>query len=193
MPEQTVDPVVAAAQVVGALQTIVSRNVAPRDTAVVSVTTIHAGTAFNVIPQTVEMTGTIRTFDNGVRQKVVRRFEQITRSVAEALGCQVQVDVKRMTPALLNDQAITSTVQDAARRVLSGSDLDTAGYITMGAEDMAFMQEKVPGCFFFIGSNDRSRNLDYGHHHPKFDFDEDALIHGAALMASAALDVLNTK
>ncbi|MGE5373550.1 MAG: M20/M25/M40 family metallo-hydrolase, partial [Bacteroidota bacterium] len=144
-------------------------------------------------PQTAELTGTIRTFNTGVRQKVLQRFEQIARGVGEALGCQVSVDIQRMTPALLNDEDITSTVQDSARRLLASSDLDTAGYITMGAEDMAFMQEKVPGCYFFVGSNDKSRHLDYGHHHPKFDFNEEALVHAAALMASAAVDVLHSK
>lgn len=193
IPQQTVDPIVAAAQIINSLQTIVSRNVAPLETAVVSVTTVNAGTAFNVIPQTAELTGTIRTFDNGVRQRVVERFEKIARGVGEALGCQVEVNVKRMTPALINDEAVALTVQEAARRVLSESDLDTSGYLTMGAEDMAFMQEKVPGCYFFVGSNDRSRHLDYGHHHPKFDFNEEALIRASALMAAAAVDVLNSK
>jgi amidohydrolase len=193
IPQQTVDPVVAAAHIINALQTIVSRNVAPLETAVVSVTTINAGTAFNVIPQTAELTGTIRTFDIGVRQRVIERFGQIARGVGEAMGCQVDVDVKRMTPALINNDSIASTVQDAARRVLSASDLDTDGYITMGAEDMAFMQEKIPGCYFFVGSNDKARHLDYGHHHPRFDFDEEALIRASALMASAAMDVLKAK
>ena len=190
VPHATVDPVVAAATIVNALQSIVSRNVAPLETAVVSVTTIHGGTAFNVIPQEVMLEGTIRTFDSGVRQKVVERFEQIARGVGEGLGCQIEVDIKRLTPALVNNDSVTAQVQETARRVLSESNLDTAGYITMGAEDMAFMLEKVPGCFFFIGSNDKARHLDYGHHHPKFDFDEEALVRGAALMAAAAMDVL---
>ena len=189
-PHATIDPIVASAHIINALQTIVSRNVAPLATAVVSVTTVHAGTAFNVIPQTAELTGTIRTFDGGVRQRVVERFEQIARGVGEALGTQVEVNIKRMTPALVNDNAITSKVQNAARRVLSESNLDTSGYITMGAEDMAYMQDKVPGCYFFIGSNEPARHLVYGHHHPKFDFDEQALINGVALMASAAADLL---
>lgn len=193
IPQQTIDPVVAAAQIVSALQTIVSRNVAPLETAVVSVTTVQAGTAFNVIPQTAELTGTIRTFESAVRQKVVQRFEQIARGVGEALGCQVDVEVKRMTPALINDETISIAVQSTARRVLSGSDLETTGYLTMGAEDMAFMQEKVPGCYFFVGSNDKARQLDYGHHHPKFDFNEDALVRASALMAAAAMDVLNAR
>jgi amidohydrolase len=168
----------------------VSRNVGPLETAVVSVTTIHGGTAFNVIPQEVTLEGTIRTFDKRVRQMVVERFEQVTKGVGEALGCQVEVQTKRLTPALVNDDTLAGKVQQTAAQVLSESNLDTAGYLTMGAEDMAFMQEKVPGCYFFIGSNDAARHLDYGHHHPKFDFDEEALARGAALMASAAADIL---
>ena len=191
LPQATLDPIAAAAQIVTALQTIVSRNVSPLETAVVSVTTVNSGTAFNVIPQTAELTGTIRTFDPAVRQKVVTRFEAIARGIGEALGCQVEAEVKRMTPALINDEKITSKVQNVARHVLSESDLQTAPYITMGAEDMAFMQEKVPGCYFFVGSNDKARHLDYGHHHPKFDFNEEALVRASALMASAAVDVLN--
>jgi amidohydrolase len=190
IPNAAIDPVVAAANIVNALQSIVSRNVAPLDPAVVSVTTIRGGTAFNVIPQEVTLEGTIRTFDNGVRQKVVERFEQIVHGVGEGMGCQIEVNIKRLTPALVNNDLVTTQVQEAARRVLPESNLDTASYITMGAEDMAFMLEKVPGCFFFIGSNDKARHLDYGHHHPKFDFDEEALVRGSALMAAAAMTVL---
>ncbi len=192
IPDRAVDPVVAAANMVNALQTIVARNVAPLETAVVSVTNVHGGTTFNVIPQEVKLEGTIRTFDNGVRQRVVERFEQIVRGVAAGMGCQVEVEVKRITPALINDDSLTSRVQDTARRLLSQSNLDS-GYQTMTAEDMAFMQEKVPGCYFLVGSNDRSRRLDYGHHHPKFDFNEEALARGAALMAAAATDLLGTQ
>ena len=190
IPDAAVDPIVAAANFVNALQTIVSRNVSPLDTAVVSVTSIHGGTAFNVIPPEVRLEGTIRTFDHAVRQRVVERFEQIARGVAEGMGCQVDVEIKRITPALVNDEALASRVRETAQRVLSASTLDLE-YQTMTAEDMAFMQEKVPGCYFFVGSNDRARGLDYGHHHPKFDFNEEALIRGAALMAAAAMDILN--
>src|SRR5215213_4478567 len=193
LPQNTMDPVVASAHIINALQTIVSRNIAPLETAVVSVTTVNAGTAFNVIPQTADLTGTIRTFDPNVWQKVVDRFEQIARGVGEAMGCQVEVSVKRMTPALINNEEIAAIVQDSARRALPESELDTACYATMGAEDMSFLLEKVPGCFFFVGSNDKSRHLDYGHHHPKFDFNEEALLRGSALMAAAAVDLLNEK
>jgi amidohydrolase len=192
IPDAAVDPIVAAATMVNALQTIVARNVSPLDTAVVSVTNIHGGTTFNVIPQEVSLEGTIRTFDSGVRQKLVERFEKIVRGLGEAMECQVEVDIKRITPALVNNASITSKVQDTAQRVLAASMLDVE-YQTMTAEDMAFMQEKIPGCYFFVGSNDKERGLDYGHHHPKFDFNEEALIRGSALMAAAAIDVLNAK
>ncbi len=190
-PHLTIDPVVAAAHIINALQTIVSRNVAPLQSAVISVTTVHSGTAFNVIPQTAEMTGTIRTFDRDVRARVVERFEQVAKSIGGALGCQVQVEVQQVTPALVNDPAVATRVQQVARGMLPGSKLETSGYLTMGAEDMAFMQEKVPGCYFFVGSNNKEKHLDYGHHHPKFDFDEDALPRAAGLMAAAAADLLH--
>jgi amidohydrolase len=189
-PHLTIDPIVAASQIISALQSITSRNVAPLQSAVVSVTTVHSGTAFNVIPQEAELTGTIRTFDLDVRKKVLERFEQIVRGVGEAMGSQVEIEVKRVTPAVINNDAIADKVEQTAHQLLSDSTIDTAPYMTMGAEDMAFMQEKVPGCYFFIGSNNKEKHLDYGHHHPKFDFDEEALVRGAALMAAAAIDIL---
>jgi amidohydrolase len=189
IPDRAVDPIVAAANMVTALQSVVSRNVSPLDTAVVSVTNIHGGTAFNVIPQEVKLEGTIRAFDSGVRQRVVERIEQIANGVAAAMGCQAEVSIKLITPPVVNDAIVAARVQQTARRVLPGSALDTE-YQTMTAEDMAFMQQKIPGCFFFVGSNDAARGLDYGHHHPKFDFNEEVLVRASALMASAALDVL---
>ncbi len=190
IPNATIDPIVAAAQIINALQTITSRNVGPLQAAVVSVTTVHSGTAFNVIPQEAEMTGTIRTFDLAVRQKVLERFDQIVHGIGETMGCKVEILVQRVTPAVLNNDDIAGKVQSVAQRVLSESTLDMNGYLTMGAEDMAFMQEKVPGCYFFIGSNNKEKHLDFGHHHPKFDFDEEALSRGAALMAAAVADIL---
>ena len=189
-PHTTIDPIVAAAQIVTALQTIAARNVAPLHAAVISVTTIHSGTTFNVIPQEAELKGTIRTFDLSVRKLVLERFDQIVRGIAEALQCKVEIDVKRVTPAVINNDSVAANVQETARRLFPETELDTSSYLTMGAEDMAYMQEKVEGCYFFIGSNNKEKHLDYSHHHPKFDFDEQALINGAALMASAAADIL---
>jgi len=190
IPQSTIDPIVAAAHLVTALQSIVARNVGPMETAVVTVATIHAGTAFNVIPPDAELRGTIRTFNPGVREKTVRRFEEITRGVAAAMGCQLDMEVKRVTPAVINDAEAAERVQQAARTVLPESDLDMSGFVTMGAEDMAYMLERVPGCYFFVGSANAAKGHDYGHHHPKFDVDEDALPRAAALMAAAAVNFL---
>jgi amidohydrolase len=190
IPEAAIDPIVCAAQIVSAAQTIVSRNIAPTETAVVSFTVIHSGTAFNVIPQELTMQGTIRTFEPKVRETVIRRFEEIVDGIASAMGCLAEVDVKRLTPALINSAEITAKVQEAAHLVLPHANHDQSPYMTMGAEDMAFMQEKVDGCYFFIGSNNKEKHLDYGHHHPKFDFDEQALVNGVALMSAAAMNIL---
>jgi len=189
-PHTTVDPVVASAQIISALQTVTSRNVNPQQTSVVSITKVDAGSTFNVIPQEVKMVGTIRTFDLSIRKLVFERVEKIVKGVADAMGCVAEVEFIRVAPAVINNDAVADKVRAAAEITLQGISLDSSGYITMGAEDMAYMQEKVDGCYFFIGSNNKDKHLDYGHHHPKFDFDEGALINGVALMASAAANVL---
>jgi amidohydrolase len=190
MPQQTIDPLLAAGQIVTALQSIVSRNVGPLETAVVSATMLHAGEAFNVIPQEAKLEGTIRTFELSVRETVLKRFDEIVHGVAEAMGCTADVEVKRLTPALINNNEIAARVQASAQQLLPDAEVDSSGYLTMGAEDMAFMLEKVPGCYFFVGSANDEKNLNYGHHHPKFDFDEAALPRAVALMSSAVAEFL---
>jgi amidohydrolase len=151
---------------------------------------MHGGETFNVIPPEVKMEGTIRSFEPTVRETVLRRFDEIVRGVAAAMGCSAQIQVKRVTPAMINADQVARRVQATAREILPEAELDTSSYLTMGSEDMAFMLEKVPGCYFFIGSANHERVLDYGHHHPKFDFDEAALPRAAALMAGAVVDFL---
>ena len=189
-PHTTIDPIVTASQIVNALQTITARNVPPLKSSVISVTSIHSGTTFNVIPQTAELSGTIRTFDPSVRKLVLERFEHIVRGTAEMMGCEVEIETKRVTPPVINNDVVSASVLRSAETLFPQTELDTESYLTMGAEDMGFMQEKVEGCYFFIGSANDEKNLNYNHHHPKFDFDEQALISGAALMATAAVDIL---
>lgn len=189
-PESTIDPVVAAAQIVTALQTIVSRNVPPLKPAVVSVTSIHAGTAFNIIPQTAELNGTIRTFEPEVRKMVHTRFEEIVTGIASSMGGESEITIKQVTAPVINNHAVTESVMKSAQALFPDTEINTSSYLTMGAEDMGYMQEKVDGCFFFIGSANDDKNLNYNHHHPKFDIDEQSLINGVALMATAAADLL---
>jgi len=190
MPQVSVDPILAASQIVNALQGIVARNVDPGKPAVLTVASIQGGEAFNVIPPKVEMTGTIRTFDKDVRQTVIQRFQEIVQNTAQAMGCTVDLELKRISPAVINEKNITKSVQETARMLFPEAEIDTGNYLTMGAEDMAFIMDKVPGCYFFIGSANPEKGLDYDHHHPKFDFDEAVLPRAAALMAAAAADIL---
>jgi amidohydrolase len=190
MPNLAVDPILASAQIISALQGIVARNVAPLKTAVVSVCTIDGGETFNVIPSAVEMSGTIRTFDPDVRSLVLERFQQIVHSVAEGMDCHAEINLQMLTPATTNQRTIALRIQSIAQLMFPAEDVDTTNKITMGSEDFAFVLNKVPGCFFFIGSSNPAKGLIAGHHHPMFDIDEMALPKGVALMASVVTDYL---
>jgi amidohydrolase len=189
-PHLGLDPVLAASQIICALQGIVARNVAPLQTAVVSVCTIHGGETFNVIPPTVEFTGTIRTFESEVRKTVLQRFNDTVRGVAEALECKAEIDLQCLTPATVNQAETAGAVQAVARQLFPKAEIDTANFITMGSEDFAFILNKVPGCFLFIGSANPEKGYSASHHHPKFDFDEAILPSAAALMSAAVLNLL---
>ncbi len=190
IPDMTKDPILASAHVITAIQGIVARNVSPLQTAVISVCTINAGETFNVVPAFVEMTGTIRSFEPSIRSLILERFDKTVHSVAEALGCQADIDVRRLTPATINQPEIAEKVQGVARRLFPQAKVDPANYVTMGSEDFAFVLEKVPGCFIFVGSANPKKGLDAGHHSPRFDLDEAALTSGAALLTAAIMDIL---
>jgi amidohydrolase len=189
VPHLCNDPILAAAQVVNLLQGIVSRNVPPLKSAVVTVASIHGGEAFNVIPPDVELKGTIRTFEPEIRTMVIRRFNEIVEHVAIATGCVSQVDIQSITPAVINNPDVTNRVQQIARRILPNAQFDYQT-ITMGSEDMAYMMQEIPGCYFFIGSANSEKKLDASHHHPKFDFDETILPNAVGLMVASTLEFL---
>ena len=183
-PHQTHDPIVAASQIVLALQTITSRNVNPLDTAVVSVGMIHGGDAFNVIPSVVQMEGTIRTFSVSTQEMVHNRLRALCAGMAISLQCEADVTIRTMTPAVYNDPDVTARVRQAAARVV-GEDNVRDDQRTMGSEDMARLMDDVPGCYFFVGSANVEKELDFPHHNPRFDIDEEALPIGVAILAGA--------
>ncbi len=189
-PHLCVDAVLIASQIVVALQSIVARNVNPRQTAVVTVGAIHAGTAFNVIADTAELTGTIRTFDTVTRENVVRRMTEVVESTARALGGSAAIEVEAISPATVNDAQSAQLVREMAIELL-GAEHVTADQFTMTAEDMSEFLNRVPGCFFFIGSANAAKGLNAPHHNPRFDIDEDVLPMGVAVLASAVLRYLN--
>ena len=190
MPQVSIDPIVASAEIISALQSVVARNVDPLKPAVITVASIQAGEAFNVIPPKAEMTGTIRTFELDVREIVLKRFREVVEHTAQAMGCTVDIELIRISPAVINTGAVAEKVLNAAKKIFPETAVDEGMYQTMGAEDMAYMLEEVPGCYFFVGSANAEKGLNYDHHHPKFDIDEDALPRAAALMAAAAAEIL---
>jgi amidohydrolase len=189
IPHRAADPVVAAAHVVVALQTLVSREVAPVDSAVLTIGAIHGGEAFNVIPDEVTLLGTMRTFDPELRRSLPDRVARIAGGVAEALGCRASVEVKAGNPAVINDARIAEIARRAAVRVV-GEERVVAPTPTMGGEDMSIYFERVPGCFVFVGSANPARGFDQPHHSPFFDFDEDALAVGCEFLVQAAEEAL---
>ncbi|RPI33250.1 MAG: amidohydrolase [Chloroflexota bacterium] len=190
VPHSTIDPILASAQVISALQSIVSRNVAPLQTAVVSVTTVHGGEAFNVIPPAVELSGTIRTFEPEVRQMVLDRFTQVVNGIASAMGCDAEIELTPLTPAVINNNNIAGKVRDLAADMFPGDTIES-NFRTMGSEDMAFMMQDIPGCYVFIGSANEQKGLNAFHHHPRFDIDEEILPKAVALMAASVFKLLS--
>ncbi len=184
MPHQTVDPIVAVAQIVSALQTVVSRNVSPLETAVVTVGSVHGGHAFNIIPAQVDLSGTIRTYSPQVRELVLRRVREVIEGVAVACGVVADLEISRLTPAVINDADVASVVRAAAEAVVGPENILSGGR-TMGSEDAAYFMQDVPGCYFFVGSANAERGLNAPHHNPRFDLDEDALVLGVAVIMRA--------
>ncbi|QHT64090.1 amidohydrolase [Paenibacillus lycopersici] len=178
VPEAGVDPIVAAAHIITALQTIVSRNVGPLQGAVISVTKLNAGTAWNVISEKAVLEGTVRTFDERVRELVLRRFREVVEGVAAACGTTADIRWIQGPPPVTNDASLVPLALEAA----AGAGLRAvAPSPSPAGEDFAFYQREVPGLFVFMGTSG-SREW----HHPAFDIDEDALLPSAAFFARAA-------
>ncbi|PPS43328.1 M20 family metallopeptidase [Chroococcidiopsis sp. TS-821] len=175
MPHQTIDSVVVAAQIVNALQTIVARNVDPIESAVVTVGELHAGTALNVIADTARMSGTVRYFNPKLEGYFAQRIEQVIAGICQSHGAKYELNYSHLYPPVINDPGMAEFVRSQAVRVVETPLGIVPECQTMGGEDMSFFLQQVPGCYFFLGAANLSKNLAYPHHHPRFDFDETAL------------------
>lgn len=184
-PNQTRDPILAAAQVITALQSIVSRNVDALDSAVVTVGSLHAGDAFNVIPDTAELKGTLRTYLKSTKDLVHQRVREICEGVAAAMGCAADLELIPMTVTVNNNPDIADRIAGIAARQV-GSNNVHRDVRTMGSEDVSLFMDDIPGCYFFVGSANAERGLNYPHHNARFDIDEAALPIAAAILADAA-------
>lgn len=174
-PHLSIDPLVVGANVILALQTIVSRNVDPRHSAVVTIGSLNAGKASNVIPDTAEMGGTCRTFDPGTRDLLEARVTAIAQKVAEAYGATATVTYRRMFPPVVNHVAETAFAVQVARSLVGDANVNDALRPVMGSEDFAFMLEARPGNIMQIGNGATA-----GLHEARFDFNDEAIPHGVA-------------
>ncbi|MEM1394494.1 MAG: M20 family metallopeptidase [Cyanobacteria bacterium P01_H01_bin.150] len=181
MPHQTVDSVVVAAQIVNSLQTIVSRNVSPIDSAVVTVGELHAGTKGNIIADTARMSGTVRYFNPEFEGFIQERLEQIIAGICQINNANYDLEYWGLYPPTINDVGMAELVRSVAEEVVETPLGVVPECQTMGGEDMSYFLQEVPGCYFFLGSANPKKDLAYPHHHPRFDFDETALAMGVEM------------
>jgi amidohydrolase len=189
IPHDTVDPIAVGAQVVTALQHVVARHVDPLDPVVVSVTQFHAGTAYNVIPNTARIAGTVRTFDHTLRERVPELMERIVRGVCAAHGADCELRVERGYRPVVNDVALARRLEGVVARTF-GPDTLAPARPTMGGEDFSAYQTRAPGVFAFVGAANAFEEIIHPHHHPRFDIDEQSLDVGLRYLAAATLELL---
>jgi len=186
MPHQSSDAIVAAAAVVQAMQTAVSRNNDPRQPFVVTIGTIQGGTSSNIIANEVSMSGTVRSFDPAVRDAMEARLKHIAVTTAAAYGAECDFRYLRCTPALINTPSETTLMRRAVSELFGPEALQHLEKNTSG-EDFAWFREQIPGSYLFVGARNEAAGKLYPHHHECFDVDEDALVNGAAVFCQTAL------
>ena len=185
-PHLSVDPILVAAEFIASVQKVVSRQIDPIEPAVVTIGAIHAGTTHNVIPSYATMLGTVRAFDADVRAKMSERIERVLRGVCDASGASYTFDYQWRYPVTSNDAAQTQYARALAERTFGAERVITSEK-HMGAEDFSFFAERVPACYFVLGSRGGD-STSFPHHHGKFDIDEAALETGVRAMVALALD-----
>jgi amidohydrolase len=189
MPHDTVDPIAIAAQVVTALQQIVSRQVDPLEPAVLSVTQFIAGTAFNVIPNSAYLSGTVRTFDAALRTQIPERMERLIRGICDGFGATCEFTYELGYRPVINDAALTARLTEVASRTFGAHVLEPLRPV-MGGEDFSAYQQRAPGVFAFVGAGNVDRGITAAHHHPRFDIDEASLDVGLRYLVAATVELL---
>jgi len=180
-PESGIDPVVVAAHVTTALQTIVARNVRPLDTAVLSVTQIHAGAAYNVIPERAVIRGTVRAFSDDTMKMIEANMARVAVGVAQGLGATAALDFRYLFLPVVNDAAETEFIADTAAELVGAANVNRTSNLVMASEDFSFMLAARPGAYIQIGNGDRPGGCEV--HNPGYDFNDEILPLGASLFA----------
>jgi hippurate hydrolase len=188
-PHQAIDPVPAAAAMVGALQTMITRKVSVFEPAVLSVTRITAGTTTNIIPETAELEGTIRTLSEKTRALIRAELPKVCEAIGAAHGCRVLADIEPGYPVTVNDDVVAEHVVALAAEVLGAENAEIMADPLMGAEDFSYVLQRVPGAFAFLGGAAPGADP-IPNHSNRVIYDEDAMAHGVAMYAAFALDAL---
>lgn len=189
-PSGSVDAIVATAQVVTALQTVISRNVDARDAAVVTLGTIHGGSGSNIVASRVELVGTVRTLDPAIRRLVLERVRQTAEGVAAALGASAEVVIEPSYDPVVNHDGMVDIVRANALRLVGEANVTLVPRANMGVEDFGFYLTHVPGAFYALGVRNEEQGIVHPVHNERFDVDERSLAYGAALQVMNALSVL---
>lgn len=189
-PAAGVDAIVVAAQVVTALQTVVSRNVDARASAVVTLGSIEGGTIGNIVASRVRMVGTVRTLDPAIRETVLRRVREVAEGVAAGLGARAEVEIDLSYDPVINHDGMVEVVRRSARRLVGEERVVVFDRPNMGVEDFGFYLTHVPGAFYSLGVRNRELGIVHPVHHERFDVDEECLVYGAALQVANALEAL---
>ena len=189
-PHTTIDPIVIASEIVGALQKLVSRQTDPFESVVISICSFHAGDVFNVIPHSAYLEGAVRTLNNELRHELPHKIEKIIRGITEPYGATYELDYYLGYPVTVNDPGVTETVRRAAISVLGGDKVRVAARASMGGEDYAYFLNKVPGTYIRIGTRNPEKGICQEMHHPRFDIDEAVLELTPVVYAQAAFDLL---
>ncbi len=187
-PHDCVDPIVAASHLVTSLQTLVSRETEPADQSVVSITSFHAGTAYNIIPEAVELKGTLRTFDADTRERLSARVLEVADSVCRTHRARLDSEWFSGTPAVVNDEASVERLRRVAAGIV-GEDKVVEQRPIMGGDDMALWLQQAKGVYFFVGTRS-SADTAWPHHNPRFDIDERGLEVAVSVLASGVVDLL---
>ena len=191
-PEKGTDPINAAAHIITALQAINSREFNACAPIVVTIGSIHGGSQYNIIPDCVEMEGTIRSVDNGVRMAVAQRIEQIAAAQAAVFGADAQCVIDWGAPPVINDESMARLAAEAAKEITGEERTVThLAAPNMGGEDFAYYLEKLPGAYLFLSSANGAKNCAFAHHNSRFNVDEDVLHMGAALYVNITERFLN--
>jgi len=189
LPHQTIDSIAVAAQVVTNLQHIVSRNTDPLDNLVISVTQFIGGTTHNVIPGSVEICGTVRSFDATLRESVPALMERVVKGITDAHGATYTFKYEFGYRPVINDAEVTEKIRETVLEVFGEEALEMLRP-NMGGEDFSAFQQKAPGTFFYVGAGNPAKGITYPHHHPRFTIDEDALEKGVKMFVHAAFKLL---